>query len=70
MQLTTGHAAFVIVGLADKAVAESRERVRGAFTAPSRAWACRCPASASSPTWARPTCPRKGRTSTCRSPWR
>lgn len=31
VQLTTGHAAFVIVGLADKAVAESRERVRGAF---------------------------------------
>ena len=31
VQLTTGHAAFVIGGLADKAVAESRERVRGAF---------------------------------------
>lgn len=31
VQLTTGQAAFVIVGLADKAVAESRERVRGAF---------------------------------------
>lgn len=31
VQLTTGQQAFVIVGLADKAVAESRERVRGAF---------------------------------------
>jgi len=31
VQLTTGHHAFVVVGLADKAVAESRERVRGAF---------------------------------------
>nr|WP_295110132.1 YifB family Mg chelatase-like AAA ATPase [uncultured Caulobacter sp.] len=31
VQLTTGQGAFVIVGLADKAVAESRERVRGAF---------------------------------------
>ncbi|MDI1366203.1 MAG: magnesium chelatase domain-containing protein, partial [bacterium] len=31
VQLTTGQQIFVIVGLADKAVAESRERVRGAF---------------------------------------
>lgn len=31
VQLTTGAQVFVIVGLADKAVAESRERVRGAF---------------------------------------
>jgi len=31
VQLTTGQQVFVIVGLADKAVAESRERVRGAF---------------------------------------
>lgn len=31
VQLTTGQHAFVVVGLADKAVAESRERVRGAF---------------------------------------
>jgi magnesium chelatase family protein len=31
VQLTNGQQAFVIVGLADKAVAESRERVRGAF---------------------------------------
>jgi magnesium chelatase family protein len=29
--LTNGHVAFQVVGLADKAVAESRERVRGAF---------------------------------------
>jgi magnesium chelatase family protein len=31
VQLTGGMAAFAVVGLADKAVAESRERVRGAF---------------------------------------
>jgi magnesium chelatase family protein len=31
VQLTLGQNAFVIVGLADKGVAESRERVRGAF---------------------------------------
>ena len=31
VQLTTGQQNFVIVGLADKGVAESRERVRGAF---------------------------------------
>jgi magnesium chelatase family protein len=31
VQLTTGQGNFVIVGLADKGVAESRERVRGAF---------------------------------------
>ncbi len=31
VQLTSGQQIFVIVGLADKAVAESRERVRGAF---------------------------------------
>ena len=31
VQLTTGQHVFVVVGLADKAVAESRERVRGAF---------------------------------------
>lgn len=32
VQLTTGEAVMVIVGLGDKAVAESRERVRGCFT--------------------------------------
>ncbi|PXA84705.1 AAA family ATPase, partial [Caulobacter sp. D4A] len=31
VQLTGGQVAFAVVGLADKAVAESRERVRGAF---------------------------------------
>lgn len=31
VQLTSGNIAFVVVGLGDKAVAESRERVRGAF---------------------------------------
>ncbi len=32
VQLTSGEFAFVVVGLGDKAVAESRERVRAAFT--------------------------------------
>ena len=32
VQLTGGESALVVVGLGDKAVAESRERVRGAFT--------------------------------------
>ncbi len=32
VQLTGGEAVMVVVGLGDKAVAESRERVRGAFT--------------------------------------
>jgi magnesium chelatase family protein len=31
MQLTGGQVVFIVVGLADKAVAESRERVRAAF---------------------------------------
>lgn len=31
VQLTSGQVAFAVVGLGDKAVAESRERVRGAF---------------------------------------
>jgi magnesium chelatase family protein len=31
VQLTGGHVAFCVVGLGDKAVTESRERVRGAF---------------------------------------
>ncbi len=33
VQITSGLPAFLVVGLADKAVAESRERVRGALTA-------------------------------------
>ena len=33
VQITTGNVAFMVVGLADKAVAESRERVRAALTA-------------------------------------
>lgn len=33
VQVTSGSVAFVLVGLADKAVAESRERVRAALTA-------------------------------------
>ncbi|HPG04898.1 MAG TPA: magnesium chelatase domain-containing protein, partial [Rhodoblastus sp.] len=33
VQLSSGNVVFTIVGLADKAVAESRERVRAALTA-------------------------------------
>src|SRR4051812_13817736 len=33
VQVTPGLPAFIVVGLADKAVAESRERVRGALSA-------------------------------------
>jgi magnesium chelatase family protein len=38
VQFTGGEVAFIIVGLGDKAVAESRERVRGAFTGMGLAW--------------------------------
>ena len=60
-----GPTVFNIVGLPDKAVAESRERVRG--PSPASAWPCR--PAASSPTWRRPTCPRRAVISTCPSPW-
>jgi len=63
VQLTGGAVHFAVVGLADKAVAESKERVRAAFTGS----ASPCPASGSSPTCRRPTCQRKATTSTCRS---
>lgn len=38
VQFTRGDAAFILVGLGDKAVAESRERVRAAFTGLGLAW--------------------------------
>src|SRR3954462_7055842 len=38
VQFTKGEAAFILVGLGDKAVAESRERVRAAFTGMGLAW--------------------------------
>ncbi|CAN7153589.1 YifB family Mg chelatase-like AAA ATPase [Phenylobacterium sp. LjRoot219] len=38
VQFTLGEAAFILVGLGDKAVAESRERVRAAFTGLGLAW--------------------------------
>ncbi len=66
VQLTGGETAIVIVGLGDKAVAESRERVRGAFTGLGLAM----PAQRVVVIWPRPTCPRKAAITTCRSPWR
>jgi len=38
VQFTRGESAFILVGLGDKAVAESRERVRAAFTGLGLAW--------------------------------
>ena len=38
VQFTRGEAHFIVVGLGDKAVAESRERVRAAFTGLGLAW--------------------------------
>ncbi|MDB5446747.1 MAG: comM protein [Phenylobacterium sp.] len=38
VQFTRGEAAFILVGLGDKAVGESRERVRAAFTGLGLAW--------------------------------
>src|SRR6266540_802055 len=38
VQFTRGDSAFILVGLGDKAVAESRERVRAAFTGLGLAW--------------------------------
>ena len=52
VQMAPGMPVFTIVGLPDKAVAESRERVRAALGR----WDSRCRSSASSSTWHRPTC--------------
>jgi magnesium chelatase family protein len=38
VQFTRGESAFILVGLGDKAVGESRERVRAAFTGVGLAW--------------------------------
>ena len=65
VQLSTNVPAFVIVGLPDKAVAESRERVRAALSAiglalpPKRITVNLSPADL----------PKEGVTSTCRSRW-
>ena len=52
VQTTAGLQAFTIVGLPDKAVGESRERVRGALTAIGLA----LPPNASPSIWRRRTC--------------
>ena len=52
VQTTSGLPAFTIVGLPDKAVGESRERVRGALHAMGL-WRCR--PNASPLTWRLPT---------------
>lgn len=60
-----GSPKFNIVGLADKAVAESKERVRAALAAVGLG----LPRAASPSTWRRPISPRKAVTTTCRSRW-
>jgi hypothetical protein len=65
VQLSAGLPAFVIVGLPDKAVAESRERVRAALSAIGLA----LPPKRITVNLSPPTFPRKGRISTCRSRW-
>ena len=50
VQLSPGIPAFIIVGLPDKAVAESRERVRAALSA--IGWHCRPSGSREAPTGA------------------
>ncbi len=65
VQIIPGSVQFAVVGLPDKAVAESRERVRGALIA--SGWRCR--PSASPSTSRPPTCRRRARTTTCRSRW-
>jgi hypothetical protein len=55
-----------VVGLGDKAVAESRERVQ----ARSRLRPVAAAEEASPSTWPRPTCRRRAATTTCRSRWR
>lgn len=65
-QVATPAGAFAIVGLPDKAVAESRERVRGAFAGIGLA----LPPKKVIANWRPPTCPRKAAISTCPSLWR
>jgi magnesium chelatase family protein len=64
VQLSTGIPRFVIVGLPDKAVAESRERVRAALTAIGLALPPKVITVNMSPA----DLPRKAAISTCRSP--
>ena len=52
VQTSAGLPMFTIVGHPNKAVDESRERVRGAF----HVWAWRCPTSASPSIWRPPIC--------------
>ena len=52
VQTSAGLPTFTIVDLPDKAVDESRERVRGAF----HVWAWRYPTSASPSIWRPPIC--------------
>jgi magnesium chelatase family protein len=61
----SGGGQFNIVGLADKAVGESRERVRAALAAIGLA----LPFKRITSIWRPPTCPRKARTMTCPSRW-
>ena len=66
VQVVPGLPRFVIVGLPDKAVNESSERVRSALHASGLA----LPPSASSSTSPPPIFLRKAATTTCRSPSR
>jgi magnesium chelatase family protein len=63
VQLTSGAVHFAVVGLPDKAVAESKERVRAAFSGLGLA----LPPKRMSPTCRRPISPRRAATTTCRS---
>ena len=65
-QIISGAVVFAVVGLGDKAVAESTERVRAAFAG----LASPCRPAASSSTCRPRICPRRAATTTCRSPWR
>ncbi|CAL4866019.1 hypothetical protein MMA231_00256 [Asticcacaulis sp. MM231] len=63
---TNGQVGFQLVGLGDKAVAESRERVRGAFAGMGLSLPGKRIVAALSPA----DLPKEGRISTCRSHWR
>ena len=65
-QLSGDQGFFNIVGLPDKAVAESRERVRGAFAGIGLAMPSRRIIANLAPA----DLPRKAAISTCPSPWR
>jgi magnesium chelatase family protein len=63
---TNGQVGFQLVGLGDKAVAESRERVRGAFAGMGLSLPGKRIVAARSPA----DLPKEGCISTCRSLWR